>query len=132
MRERMARHLALLTGLMVVLLSAAFASVQNPPAQGAASAAAAASGDEQIQRGRAVFEANNCQRCHSVAGQGSPRSPLDGVGARMGAEELLHYTIADEAVQDDLAPRAIAAKRPYAELPAADLEALVAYLGSLK
>jgi mono/diheme cytochrome c family protein len=132
MRERMARHLALFTGLMVVLLSAAFAAMQNPPAQGAASAAAAASGDAQVQRGRAVFEANDCQRCHSVDGQGSPRSPLDGVGARLTPEELLHFSIADESVQEDLAPRAIAAKRPYAELPAADLEALVAYLGSLK
>ncbi|MCG6116672.1 MAG: cytochrome c [Aquimonas sp.] len=132
MRERMARHLALLTGLMVILLSAAFAAVQNPAAEGAASAAAAASGDAQLQRGRAVFEANDCQRCHSVDGQGSPRSPLDGVGARLSAEELLHFSVADESVQDDLAPRAIAAKRPYAELPTADLEALVAYLGSLK
>jgi len=132
MRELWARRLAAVTGLLVLLLSAAFAAVQNPPLPAASAAVSSAAPDSADARGRAVFDANDCARCHSIAGEGSPRSPLDGVGSRLSIEEIRQFVIADEAVQDDLAPRAIAAKRPYAELPAAELDALVAYLAGLK
>jgi mono/diheme cytochrome c family protein len=134
MRELWARRIAAFTGLMVVLLSAAFAAVQNPPAGPVLALTMGADGADAalLTRGREVVLANDCLRCHSIAGEGSPRSPLDGVGARLSATEILHFAIADEAVQDDLAPRAIKAKRPYAELPQADLQAMVAYLASLK
>lgn len=134
MRELWARRIAAITGLMVVLLSAAFAAVQNPPRPSARVASMAAEGANAalLARGRAVLEANDCLMCHSIAGEGSPRSPLDGVGARLSETEILHFAIADEAVQDDLAPRAIKAKRGYAELPQDELQAMVAYLASLK
>mgnify|MGYP001809725156 CR=1 FL=1 len=133
MRELWARRLAAITGLMVVLLSAAFAAVQNPPA-GAPPVAVAADGAAAalLARGRAVLEANDCLMCHSIAGEGSPRSPLDGVGSRLSETEILHFAIADESVQDELSPRAIKAKRDYAELPQEDLQAMTAYLASLK
>ncbi|MBE5315451.1 MAG: cytochrome c [Xanthomonadales bacterium] len=133
MRELWARRLAAITGLMVVLLSAAFAAVQNPPADPAHVAVAADGVDAaRLARGRAVLEANDCLMCHSIAGEGSPRSPLDGVGSRLSETEILHFAIADESVQDDLSPRAIKAKRDYAELPQEDLQAMTAYLASLK
>lgn len=133
MRELWARRLAAITGLMVVLLSAAFAAVQNPPA-GAPPVAVAADGADAalLARGRAVLETNDCLMCHSIAGEGSPRSPLDGVGSRLSETEILHFAIADESVQDELSPRAIKAKRDYAELPQEDLQAMTAYLASLK
>lgn len=134
MRELWARRIAAFTGLMVVLLSAAFAAVQNPPAGPALALTMGADGVDValLARGREVVLANDCLRCHSIAGEGSPRSPLDGVGSRLSETEILHFAIADEAVQDDLAPRAIAAKRVYAELPQDDLQAMVAYLATLK
>lgn len=138
MRERWARRLAMITGLMVLLLSAAFAAIQNPgggepPAVPASPTVAKAAGDDPalLARGRAVFDAQDCARCHSIAGQGSPRSPLDGVGARIPRDELRHWIIGGEAVAEELAPRVLAAKQPYAGLPAEDLDALVAYLASL-
>lgn len=134
MRELWARRIAAITGLMVVLLSAAFAAVQNPPATPALAVAMGVDGADAalLARGREVVVANDCLMCHSIAGEGSPRSPLDGVGARLSETEILHFAIADEAVQEELAPRAIKAKRPYAELPQEDLQAMVAYLASLK
>ena len=127
----------MLTGLMVLLLSVTFAAVQNPggaptPASAPTAAADSAIDPALLAKGRAVYDAKSCARCHSVAGQGSPRSPLDGVGARRSREDLRHWIVADESVHDGLSPRAIAAKRPYADLPAEDLDALVAYLASLK
>ena len=132
MRELWARRLAAVTGLLVLLLSAAFAAVQNPPVATAAALGTSVAAEAVDARGRAVFDANDCARCHSIAGEGSPRSALDGVASRLWSEEIRHFVNADEAVQEELAPRAIAAKRPYAELPAAELDALVAYLASLK
>ena len=140
MRERWARWLALTTGLLVLLLAAAFAAVQNPPgtpptdrpATPAAAVATAGADRAQIERGRALFAGQGCQRCHSVAGEGSPRSPLDGVGDRLGPLELRHWIVADPAVADEMGARTRAAKQPYAQLDAAELDALVAWLQTLR
>lgn len=135
MRERWAIALAILTGLVVVLASAAFAAMQNPPRPPAASIGESGSADApdatSVQLpGRAVYEANSCARCHQLAGEGSPRSPLDGVGARLSRDELRQWITADDAIADDLSKRAWEAKQAYRSLPAADLEALIDYLAS--
>jgi mono/diheme cytochrome c family protein len=132
MRERWARTLAFLTGFLVLLLSGAFAAIQNPaatPGGGSGTAAPAVAAD--LERGKAVYDQQGCARCHSVAGKGSPRSPLDGVGSRLDRAELHDWIVAAPAVQDDLSPRAVSAKQGYAKLPEADLEALIDYLASL-
>jgi mono/diheme cytochrome c family protein len=82
-------------------------------------------------RGRQVFEEQNCMRCHSVGGEGSPRSQLDHSAAELDAARLLAFTVGSESVANELAPRTRAAKQPYQQLPAEDLDALVAYLQSL-
>ena len=46
MRKRWARWLALLTGMIVVLISAAFAAIQNPAATAAMPPAASSVGDD--------------------------------------------------------------------------------------
>lgn len=133
MRKLWARRLALFTGALVLMLSAAFAAVLNPePVE--ASAATAASGappEAGLATGRKVFEKQGCMQCHSIAGEGSPRSPLDGVGSRLPVAEIRQFVIADPDVEDDLSPRVVKAKRVYAELPEAELQALVDYLSTL-
>jgi len=136
MRERWARALALLTGVLVVLLTIAFATVQNRGDAPASTSAPTAAGGPAIDpallaAGRAVYDAAGCARCHSIAGQGSPRSALDGIGTRRDRKDLRHWTVADESVHHELSPRAIATKRRYADLPVEQLDALVAYLASL-
>jgi mono/diheme cytochrome c family protein len=139
MRERWARLLALLTGALVVLLSAGFAAVQNRSGTAPAMTPVAMTPEPDTtgiaavaDRGRQLFDDQRCVRCHAVAGHGSPRSPLDGVGARMDAEETRHWIIGDDAVSEDLAPRVLAAKQPYQALPKEDIDALVAWLQTLR
>jgi len=135
MRERWARALAIGTAATVLLLSAAFAAVMNSPAGDPAAPAAVAASKpdpEQISRGQAVYDENHCARCHSIDGKGSPRSPLDGVGSRLGREELHDWVVAADSVQDELSPRAITAKQRYVELPEDQMNALLDYLASLK
>ena len=141
MREALARLLALATSLIVLAAAILFAWFQNS-GTGAAVAAepppvtaaeAAAPGEVNlIARGREVYLAAECSSCHAIDGEGNPRNPLDGVGSNLSPEEIRHFTIADPAVAEDLAPRIAAAKKEFAKLPAKDLDALVAYLASLK
>jgi mono/diheme cytochrome c family protein len=134
MREALARLLALATGLVVLIAAIAFAGFQNSggPAAVAAEPAPAAAETARVERGRAVYDEQGCAACHSIAGEGNPRNPLDGVGARLTPEEIRAYTTADATVADDLAPRIAAAKKDYQKIPADDLDALVAYLASLR
>lgn len=141
MREALARLLALATGLVVLAAAILFAWVQNAAIRPAVAAEpsplpaaeAASTGDAAlIARGREVYAKAGCAGCHAIDGEGNPRNPLDGVGSNLAPEEIRHYTIADPEVADDLAPRVAAAKKEFAKLPAEDLDALVAYLSSLK
>jgi len=134
MRERLAIAISILTVALLVTLSALFAVRQHrelaaaspPPSDAGMSDAAAESA-----RGRAVYLAQRCARCHSVDGAGSRRSPLDGVGSRRTRVELLAWTVADPAVEDALSPSAARAKRRYRDLPDDDVRALLTYLERL-
>lgn len=136
MRERWARRLALLTCLLVLGLSAAFGAVRNLPgaATAVATRALAGAGEpaDTLALGRQVYDENGCAGCHSIAGMGSPRSPLDGVGAALTAAQLREWVIGGDSIAEDLSPRALRAKQGYRALPAQQLDALVAYLGSLR
>jgi mono/diheme cytochrome c family protein len=105
-------------------------------AVGAAAAAplpAAAQDDAQIKRGQEVYTAQKCQVCHSIAGKGNKQNPLDGIGAKLSAEDIKQWiTHPSEA-----AAKAKSTKKPpmpnkYEKLPPADVDALVAYMQSLK
>lgn len=142
MRERIARWYALGIGLFVVGLAALFAERQNAgpaPATPAATEAAPVvpppdmpPDPAEVRRGRAVFEEQGCLRCHRVAGEGSPRSPLDGVGARLHPEEIHAFIVADDAVRGSLSPSVARAKNEFADMPDGDLDALVVYLTTLR
>ena len=102
-------------------------------AAASAPSAAAVQGDAQIKRGQEVFLAQKCQVCHGIAGKGSKQNPLDGVGAKLNADEIRQW-ITHPA---EMTAKTKSAKKPpmpakYTNLPAADLEALVAYMQSLK
>lgn len=82
--------------------------------------------------GEKVYAAQKCSICHSIAGQGNKRGPLDGVGAKLSADDIrLWITQAPE-----MAAKAKAERKPvmkaYSALSKAEVDALVAYLQTLK
>ncbi len=93
-----------------------------------------AAGDEaQVKKGQEVYTAQKCSVCHQIAGKGNKANPLDGIGAKLSADDIKQW-ITDPVAA---AAKAKSTKKPpmpakYKTLPAADLDALVAYLGSLK
>ncbi len=143
MRERWARLLAICTAVVVLLVAAVFATLQNPstraPAPGSLAGEERASAPSdtpevdavRIARGRAVYDEEGCGACHSIAGDGNPGNPLDGVGERLDDVAIRDWIVAAESVREKLPPRVARAKQGYAGLPAGDLDALVAYLAAL-
>jgi mono/diheme cytochrome c family protein len=94
---------------------------------------AAAQDAAQVKRGQEVYTAQKCQTCHAVAGKGNKSNALDGVGTKLNAADTrLWITNPTEA-----AAKAKSTKKPvmpnkYSTLAAADIDALVAYMQSLK
>ena len=85
------------------------------------------------KRGQEVYTAQKCQVCHAIAGKGSKANPLDGVGAKLSADETRQWITNPK----EMTAKAKSTKKPpmpakYSTLPAADIDALVAYLQTLK
>jgi mono/diheme cytochrome c family protein len=99
---------------------------QGPAIVAQVQAGQAGTGPSPIERGRVVYAEQKCQACHSIAGVGSRRYPLDGVGSKLGADDIRKWIVAPR----EMNPRV--SKRAFDSLPPADLEALVAYVSSLR
>ena len=105
----------------------AIASVMTAPLAAAGQDAAA------IKTGQQVYGAQKCQVCHAIAGCGNKNNPLDKVGAKLSAAEIREWIVNPL----EMTKKTSSTKKPpmpakYSGLPAADLDALVAYLASLK
>ena len=86
-----------------------------------------------VKKGQQVYDAQKCSVCHSVAGKGGKANPLDGVGSKLSADDTRQWIV--EPIE--MAKKANSTKKPpmpkkYDKLPAGDLDALVAYMQSLK
>lgn len=82
--------------------------------------------DTLVARGKEVYRQQRCRVCHSIAGDGNRRWPLDGVGSRLDQDAIRKWIVAPQEMQPGIR------KRAYDRLPPADLDALVAYLMTLK
>jgi mono/diheme cytochrome c family protein len=93
--------------------------------------AAAASAQDAKAKGEQVFAAQKCSLCHSIAGKGNAKGALDGVGGKLNADEIRAW-ITDAK---GMTAKTKATRKPEMKaysLPKDDVDALVAYLGSLK
>ena len=93
--------------------------------------AATASAQDAVQTGQKVYTSQKCSICHSIGGTGNKKGPLDGVGAKLSADQIrLWITNAPE-----MSAKANATRKPAMKaytLPKEELDGLVAYLASLK
>ena len=107
--------------MRVVLFAVAVAFVTPPAfAQGGA------------DKGKDVYAAQKCSICHSIAGVGNKKGPLDQVGSKLSANDIRSWiTSAPEMAVKTKADRKPAMKA-YSTLSKDDLDNLVAYLQTLK
>ena len=88
----------------------------------------------QVKKGEQVYAAQKCSVCHAIAGKGE-----QGESARRRRREALgrRHPRSGSSTRSRRPPRHKSTKKPpmpakYGKLPAADLDALVAYMQSLK
>jgi mono/diheme cytochrome c family protein len=106
------------------------------PVAALAFSGAALAQDAKVEKGKQVYDAASpkCKVCHSIAGVGNPKGSLDGVGAKLKAEEVKAWV----RTPKEMTEKAKAMRKPamptYAKekLSDEDLDALTAYLLSLK
>ena len=143
MREKWARRIALLTGLLVLLLAVTFAFTQN-----SAKRPSITENREQvlstnqteplyldpkrIEAGLQIYSKLTCARCHSIAGKGNPRNPLDDVGARHNAQALRDWITGADELQRVLPERAFKIKQGYKKVASENLDVLVIAMQSLR
>jgi cytochrome c2 len=79
-------------------------------------------------KGKDVYAKQNCKVCHSIAKVGNPKTPLDGVGAKLTEDQLTKWI----RTPKDMDPKTLMTPYPASKISDADLANLVAYLLSLK
>jgi mono/diheme cytochrome c family protein len=93
--------------------------------------AAPAAAQGTAAAGQKVFADSKCAMCHSVAGVGNKKFPLDGVGKK-GAEHIKLWLTDSKAAAQKEGKKLAMPMKSFKTLPPADFEALTAYLLTLK
>ena len=92
----------------------------------------AAAQDAKVDKGKKVYTDQKCSICHSIEGKGNAKGALDGIGSKLSAAEIKQWIVDPKT----MAAKAKAERKPpmksYSNLPADDVDALVAYLQTLK
>ena len=88
---------------------------------------------QDAKKGEQVYAAQKCSVCHSIMGKGAKANPLDGVGKKLSAADT-HEWIVNPI---EMAKKSNSTGKPpmpnrFSKLPPADIDALVAYMQSLK
>lgn len=85
-----------------------------------------------IAKGMKVYEQQKCSMCHSIAGKGNAKGPLDGVGTKLSAGDIRLWMVDPKGMTAKTKAARMPAMRTYPNLPKEDLEAVIAYMVSLK
>jgi mono/diheme cytochrome c family protein len=85
-----------------------------------------------IAHGAKVYVAQKCSVCHSIEGKGKKAGPLDGVGTKLTEDEIRQWLVDAPGMTKKTNAKRKPVMKNYAKLPKEDIDALVAYMKSLK
>ena len=94
--------------------------------------ATVASAQSSAAAGEKVYTAQKCQICHSIAGKGNQKGPLDGVGTKLKADEIRQWIVDPATMTAKTKSTRKPPMKAYANLSKEDVDALVTYLATLK
>ena len=97
---------------------------------GVAGTASAGARDAKAD-GEKAFAAQKCSLCHSIAGKGNVKGPLDEVGSKLSDGDIRAWITDAKGMTAKTNSTRKPAMKAYA-LPKEDVEALGVYLSSLK
>jgi mono/diheme cytochrome c family protein len=95
------------------------------------SLAASAAAQDAKAKGEKTYADQKCSLCHSIAGKGNAKGSLDGIGGKLKADEIRAWLTDAKGMTAKTKATRKPEMKQYA-LPKDDVDALVAYLGSLK
>jgi mono/diheme cytochrome c family protein len=94
-------------------------------------ATAAAAQDAKVAKGQQVFAEQKCSLCHSIAGKGNAKGSLDGVASQLSTDEIRSWITDAKGMIAKTKPTRKPEMKAFS-LPKDDVDALVAYLSTLK
>src|SRR5262245_66557745 len=92
---------------------------------------AAAFAQDAKAKGEQVYVAQKCSLCHAIAGKGNAKGALDDVGSKLSADDIRAWIVDAKG----MTAKTKATRKPEMKafaLPKEDVDALVAYLVTLK
>ena len=96
-----------------------------------ASVAGVASAQDAKAKGAQVYADQKCSVCHAIAGKGNAKGALDDIGSKRSAEEIRQWLVDAKAMTAKTKADRKPEMKAYS-LPKDEVDALVAYLTSLK
>ena len=98
--------------------------------------AGSASAQDLKAKGEKVYADQKCSVCHSIAGKGNVKGPLDDVGKKLSADDIREWIVdpaaATAKAKAERNPPMTSAAAKLKALSKDDVDALVAYMSSLK
>ena len=94
-------------------------------------AATAAAQDAKVAKGEKLFADQKCTLCHSIGDKGNKKGPLDGVATKLKADEIREWIVDSKGMTAKTKPTRKPEMKAFT-LPKEDVDALVAYLATLK
>ncbi len=108
------------TGIIICLVGLVFA------------APASAQDAKLVEQGAKLFADQKCNLCHAVAGKGNAKGALDDVGARLKVDEIRAWITSPKEMTEKTKAERKPPMKSFAHLAVGDVDALVAYLSTLK
>ena len=99
---------------------------------GLCAGSAAAQDKAQIEKGMKVYADTKCGMCHGIDGKGNAKGPLDGVGSKYTAAEMREWMLNPAEMTKKTNAQRKPAMPAYPKLAKDDLDAVIAYMMSLK
>jgi mono/diheme cytochrome c family protein len=106
----------------VAIVTLLLAATQNLAAQDKA----------HVERGMKVYVDQKCSVCHSIAGKGNQKGALDDVGSRLTMDDIRAWIVNPAEMAKTRKAERKPPMRAYPNLAKEDLDAIVAYMASLK
>lgn len=91
-----------------------------------------ASAQDKAAKGAEVYGAQKCQVCHAIAGKGNAKGPLDKVGGKLSEADIRAWITDPKGMTAKTKASRKPEMRAYPSLSKDDVDALVAYMLSLK
>jgi len=86
----------------------------------------------KVEHGMKVYAAQKCSVCHSIAGKGAKKGPLDEVGSKLSEADIREWIVNAPAMTKKTNATRKPVMKDYSKLPKDDVDGLVAYLMTLK